>query len=367
MTSLGTVAPEALEALRSPGAVILAGERLAEVPGALSAVARLADTTGARLAWVPRRAGDRGAIEAGALPNLLPVGRPVTDAVARAEVARVWAVSDLPATEGRDTAGILAAAAAGELDALVIAGVDLDDLPDPEAARAALAKVPFIVSLELRASDVTDRADVVFPVAAVAEKSGTFVNWEGRGRPFGTALQVPGAMSDLRVLAAIADEMDVHLGLPDPAAARRELAELGAWTGTAAAPPRWSAPPTSHPANPARRSWPPGTSCSAKDGCRTASRTWREPPGPPSPASRLPPPPRSASPTARQCGSRDRPEQCASRPCITEMPDRVVWLPTNAAGCAVRRDLGASTGTVVSLAVDNGTPVETATSAGSEK
>jgi NADH-quinone oxidoreductase subunit G len=46
----------AVEALRSPGAVVLAGERLAEVPGAFSALA-LARATGARLAWVPRRAG----------------------------------------------------------------------------------------------------------------------------------------------------------------------------------------------------------------------------------------------------------------------------------------------------------------------
>ena len=47
------------QALASPGAVILAGERLAEVPGALAAVARLALASGARLAWIPRRAGER--------------------------------------------------------------------------------------------------------------------------------------------------------------------------------------------------------------------------------------------------------------------------------------------------------------------
>jgi NADH-quinone oxidoreductase subunit G len=49
------------------------GERLAEVPGALSAVAALAEASGARLAWVPRRAGERGALEAGALPGCWPV------------------------------------------------------------------------------------------------------------------------------------------------------------------------------------------------------------------------------------------------------------------------------------------------------
>ncbi|WP_192826480.1 NADH-quinone oxidoreductase subunit G, partial [Janibacter melonis] len=58
-------------ALREPGTVVLVGERLATVPGALSAAAELAEASGARLAWVPRRAGERGALEAGALPGLL--------------------------------------------------------------------------------------------------------------------------------------------------------------------------------------------------------------------------------------------------------------------------------------------------------
>jgi NADH-quinone oxidoreductase subunit G len=34
---------------------------------------------------------------------------------------------------------------------------------------------------------------------------------------------------------------------------------------------------------------------------------------------------------------------------VTAMPDRVVWLPTNSAGCAVRGQLGAGHGTLVTL------------------
>jgi len=223
--------------------VILVGERMAAVPGALAAVSILAAASGARIAWVPRRAGERGAVEAGALPGLLPIGRPVTDQAARAEVARTWGKSSLPDTQGRDTTAILAAAASGELGALVVAGVDPADLPDPRAALAALEMAPFIVSLELRASAVTDRADVVFPVAAVAEKAGTFVNWEGRGGSFGAALKVPEVRTDLYVLGAIADQMDVHLGLPDAAAARAELAALGTWRGERPAPPAMTGGP----------------------------------------------------------------------------------------------------------------------------
>jgi NADH-quinone oxidoreductase subunit G len=59
---LDDVGRAAAQALRRDGAVILVGERLAAAPGALSAAARLAEDTGAKLAWVPRRAGDRGAV-----------------------------------------------------------------------------------------------------------------------------------------------------------------------------------------------------------------------------------------------------------------------------------------------------------------
>ncbi|MGA8978761.1 MAG: NADH-quinone oxidoreductase subunit G, partial [Pedococcus sp.] len=65
-------AARAAQALEEPGTIVLVGERLATVPGALSAAAALTSSVNARLAWVPRRAGERGALEAGALPTLLP-------------------------------------------------------------------------------------------------------------------------------------------------------------------------------------------------------------------------------------------------------------------------------------------------------
>jgi NADH-quinone oxidoreductase subunit G len=34
---------------------------------------------------------------------------------------------------------------------------------------------------------------------------------------------------------------------------------------------------------------------------------------------------------------------------ITDMPDRVVWLPTNSAGCAVRATLGVGHGSLVTM------------------
>jgi NADH-quinone oxidoreductase subunit G len=34
---------------------------------------------------------------------------------------------------------------------------------------------------------------------------------------------------------------------------------------------------------------------------------------------------------------------------VAQLPDRVVWLPSNSAGCAVRRELGAGHGTLVTV------------------
>ena len=217
-------------------AVILVGERLAGTHGALAAAADLAATTGARLAWVPRRAGDRGAVEAGALPNLLPGGRPLAEASARVDVAAAWGVESLPGKAGRDGNAIVAALAKGDLGGLVVGGVDPDDTSDPAAFRAALDAAGFVVSLELRETDVTRRADVVLPVAPVADKAGTFVTWDGRAREFVAVFSNPASLPDLRVLSGIADELaalgqGATLGFRTVAEVRAEMQALGPWDG----------------------------------------------------------------------------------------------------------------------------------------
>ena len=363
---LDQLADPAAEALSKPGSVILAGERLAEVPGALSAAARLAQRTGAKLAWVPRRAGERGAIEAGALPVLLPGGRLVDDADARAEVARAWTVASLPAEPGRDTGEILAAAASDEPYALVVAGVDPADLPDPQAARAAIERATFVVSLELRASQVTDRADVVFPVAAVAEKPGTFVNWEGRPGTFGAALSVPAARSDLQVLHAIADAMDIHLALPDVASARRELEVLarggdppippdaGALQG-AAFPPRTLRSSVQAAPRPGPKPTSPQVKLSTWHALLDVGRMQDGEPHLAGTAQVAVA--KMSAATAAEAGVAAGAKVTVSTghgaitvPVeITTMPDRVVWLPSNSGGCAVRNQLGAGHGSTVTV------------------
>ncbi len=211
--------------------VILVGERLASVPGGFSAVADLVAKSGARVAWVPRRAGDRGALETGCLPTLLPGGRPVADAQARVDAATAWGVDHLPEKPGRDGDAIVAALNDGDLAGLVIGGVDPADTTDPAATTAAIGRAQFVVALDVRASDVTRAADVVFPVAPVIDKAGTFLTWEGRPRPFEVVLGNPSALPDLRVLAGIAEELRAPLGFRTVADVWTQMEEIGPWDG----------------------------------------------------------------------------------------------------------------------------------------
>ncbi|MGW1789682.1 NADH-quinone oxidoreductase subunit G [Streptomyces tubercidicus] len=350
----------AAEALRADGSVIVVGERLAAVPGALTAALRLASATGARLVWIPRRAGERGAVEAGALPGLLPGGRPATDPRARDEVAAAWGVAALPHRHGRDTGQIIEAAATGELSALLVAGVEVADLPDPAHALAALDQVGFLVSLELRPSQVTERADVVFPVAAVVEKDGTFLNWEGRARLFEAALK-PDQMTrrhllpDSRVLHMLADALDVHLALPDIRAVRRELDRLGGWDG----------PYAGEPVETGRALPRPESGEAVLAGHRLLLDQGRLQEGDKALAgTRHAAVARLSEITAQETGVKDGDLLAVTGPAgsvrlplrVTPMPDRVVWLPLNSTGGGIAADTGARPGDLVTISAAPGTP-----------
>lgn len=351
-TGLEAGGAEAAEALRRPGAVIVVGERLAGVPGALTAAVRAAAATGAKLVWIPRRAGERAAVEAGALPSLLPGGRPATDPRARDEVATAWGLDELPHRYGRDTGQIIEAAATRELSALLVAGVEVTDLPDPARARTALQEA-FVVSLELRPGEVTDHADVVLPVAAVAEKAGAFINWEGRVRPFEAALK-PDQMTrrlapaDARVLHMLADAADRPIALPDVHAVRRELERLGPWEGELAA--EQSTAPVPLPR--------PGVGEAVLAGHRLLLDQGRLQEGDEALAgTRHEASARLSAATAAETGVKDGDVLAVTGPAgtvelplrITEMPDRVVWLPLNSTGSGVLADAGARPGTLVRI------------------
>jgi NADH-quinone oxidoreductase subunit G len=162
---------------------VLVGERAAQTPGALTAVAELVAKTGAKLAWIPRRAGERGALDAGLLP-----------------------------INGRNTSEIITATGSA-IKGLVVGGVSPEDADGD--LMAAIEKAQFVVSLETRHTDITAEADVVLPVAVVTEKSGTFRNWEGRDRSFAAVIPTPGSLSDADVLTELARELGKTISISD--------------------------------------------------------------------------------------------------------------------------------------------------------
>ena len=340
------------EALSKPGALIFVGERLATVPGGYAAVSTLARSTGARIAWIPRRAGERGALEAGLLPGLLPVGSPVANAEARSGVEETWGAM-VPQEQGRDVNAIIEAAGNGAIGALLVGGVDIADLPDPKAAEAALKKA-FVISLELRPSSVTQHADVVFPVAAVAEKTGTFVNWEGRERPFAKTLIRDDAVSDHKVLDMLAAEFGFVLRAATVAQINAERAHFSGFAGERGEVSAGAFEPVERPegsyvlatwhhlldagvlqdreehlAGTARRSL-----------ARISAKT----------AAELDANSGDALTITGERGSVTLPLL------VTEMTDGVVWVPTNARDCSVRTSLAAGAGSFVTLVATPASP-----------
>ena len=233
------------------------------------------------------------------------------------------------------------------MGALVVAGVDPGDLADPAAAEAALDTVDFLVSFELRETAVTRRADVVFPVAPVVERAGTFLNWEGRLRTFDVVLETT-AMSDARILDALARELGVELGCADVTAVRRELGSLPVSRSGRATAPRIAprAPETAGAGEALLATWTHLLdSGRLLDGDTVLGGTAR------TPVVRL------SKETARGLGVSDgdwvsvgTERGAISLPAeLTVMPDGVVWLPTNSPGSTVRRTLGAAAGAVVKI------------------
>ena len=328
--------PTCGDALQPAGAVILVGERLGAVPGALSAALRLADghRRPAGLDPAPGRRARRARGRRAARPAARrPPGRRRRGAgrgrrgLGRRARCRRGPAATPPGSSPPLAAGKLAGARRRRrrarrparpgrrpraLDGRAVRG-------QPRGPRAA--RSPTL-------------ADVVLPVAPVAEKAGTFVNWEGRARPF--PARARRHRRDARPARArtcsptSSTSRSACRRRCRPRRARRAR-RLGRQPGRSADDRRRRACRTRRRRR--RPCWPPGGCCST---------TGRLQDGEPLPGRH-----RTAAgrPAVRRHRRRDRRRPTAScsrsartparsrcRCAVTEMPDRVVWVPPNSPG-----------------------------------
>ena len=110
----------------------------------------------------------------------------------------------VPGTGGRDVAGILAGAAAGEIDVVYLLAADEID--------TALLADAFVVYQGHHGDVGAHAADVILPGAAYTEKNGTYVNTEGRVQLARAAVQPPGeAREDWTIIRALSDTLGLGL------------------------------------------------------------------------------------------------------------------------------------------------------------
>jgi NADH-quinone oxidoreductase subunit G len=150
--------------------------------------------------------------------------------------------------------------------------------------------------------------------------------------------------------------MDVHLGLPDAAAARAELGALGAGAGSAdRAETAYGAPIASVPETPVPRPGPGQAVLATWSQLLDAGRMQD---GEPFLAGTARPVlARMSAPTAAQAGVADGGKVTVATDRgsltlpveVTEMADQVVWLPAHSDGSQVRRELGAGHGSLVTM------------------
>jgi len=152
-------------------------------------------------------------LAAGAVMSAVPAAR-VLPVVRRGNVRGAVTAGLTPRTASGDTNEILAAAAAGKVECLVLLGADpLVDVPDADLARRAFASVKHVIAVDTFVTESSRHAETFLPAAAYGEKVGTTTNCEGRVSDVAQKITPAGtARPDWMIAAELALELGHDLG-----------------------------------------------------------------------------------------------------------------------------------------------------------
>lgn len=167
-----------------------------------------------------------GALDMGLANNLLPGRLSTGDRSGASLIEDAWGL--IPDGAGLGTIGILEAAVAGDIKAIVLVGADpVRDCPDPALATAALEAAEFVVAFDSFVTDSSAHADVILPAAMWSEVDGTVTNLEGRVQAVHAALPPRGrARSIMGALSDIAYAMGTDINAYDVAIVSKEIASV---------------------------------------------------------------------------------------------------------------------------------------------
>ncbi len=145
-----------------------------------------------------------GGREVGGLANLLSAHRDLANPAHRAEVAKLWGVSQVPAKPGHTAVEMFDAIGRGEIKAVwIVCTNPAQSMPDVERVRAALSRAQLVVVQEAFSNtDTVAYADLLLPATTWSEKEGTVTNSERRITHVRPAVAAPGQARDDWAIAA---------------------------------------------------------------------------------------------------------------------------------------------------------------------
>jgi NADH-quinone oxidoreductase subunit G len=203
--------PRALESLASGEHAFASVLQDAERPMLIVGMAALVRPDGAAILEAARRVAETA--------GMAGKGKWNGFNVLHTAAARVGGLdlSFVPQPGGRDARGILAGAAAGEIDFVYLLGAD-----EIDTSRLGSA---FVVYQGHHGDAGAHRADVILPGAAYTEKDATYVNLEGRAQRAWFATLPPGeAKEDWAILRALSEALGHTLPVNSAADVRERLA-----------------------------------------------------------------------------------------------------------------------------------------------
>jgi NADH-quinone oxidoreductase subunit G len=202
------------------------GEEIEVARGAAQLAALLPG--GQRVLVLSEKANVQGLLDVGLHPALLPGHRPAAEPASRAVLSGLARLS-VPAARGWTARGAFTAAARGEVGAVILSGVDaLRAFPRGYRAEAAMAGADFVVAVDGFSTETAHRADVVFPVAILAERQGSSVSVDGVRRPLRRVVPPPASLpGDGELLVELARRLGV--ALPTTGELEDELARVVSW------------------------------------------------------------------------------------------------------------------------------------------